>query len=39
MVENALTLVSMCSMTHVVYEKKELVKEIHWLARLGVGLK
>ena len=37
-VADALSRVSMGSMTKVVDDKKELVKEVHRLARLGVQL-
>ena len=38
MVADALSRVSMGSVTHVVDDKKEIVKEVHRLARLGVQL-
>ena len=37
-VTDALSTVFMGSVTHVVYDKKELVKEVQSLARLGTGL-
>lgn len=37
-VADALSRVSMDSVTHVVDDKKDLVKEVYWLARLGVRL-
>ena len=37
-VANALTKLSMGSISHIDDEKKELVKEVHQLARLGVRL-
>ena len=37
-VDNALSRLSMGSTTHVDDEKKDLVKDVHRLVRLGVGL-
>ena len=37
-VADALSQLSMDSVSHIDYDKKDLVKEAHQLARLGVGL-